>query len=94
MHAECNIHFIEIGNDKQILGVWLRMLPCEIEWKIHHGQHNIARLEYSLHRGMGMRHCFYRHAHHNLTHLCDINAIQVIIDRKLHDFNFVGSRFQ
>ena len=93
MHPERDVHIVEIGDDEQVLFLQLGFI-AEIAGQVQDGNHRLPGLENPLHCRMGMGHCLHRLAEHDFVHLRDVNAVKAPGDRKLHDFDLIGTRFQ
>ena len=91
MDPERDIHFVEIGDDKQILGPFFALYAQKIAGQVHHGEHNIPGPENPFHSGMGVGHMLHRRGHQDLLYLGHVDAVKVVIDCKFHHFDFIGA---
>ena len=93
MDAESNKHLVKVGDDKNILGILLALLP-QVPGQVHHCKHSVPGLEDPLHRRVRMGHGLDRLGNHNLADLGHVNAVEISPDGKLHDLNLIGTGLQ
>ena len=94
MDAEGNVHFIEIGDNEEILFPFGFGMSTEILRQIHHGNHDVPGFKNPFHCRVGMGHWVHRRRQHNLTHLGHIDPVEISVNGKLHDLNLVCPRLQ
>ena len=84
-----DVHLVEIGDDEQVLALFLPSLAQEVRGQIHHGNHFVPGLENALHRRVGMGHVLHGLRDQNLLDLRHVDAVQAFIDGKFHDLDLI-----
>ena len=89
---ECYIELIEVGNDEETL-VILRA-PLQAVLQVDGRDHRSSRHEYSLYAGVGIRHGSDRLIRDDLTYLCHVDAVAVVIQHELEDLKLLSTIFK